>query len=319
MDEVFLKGDAPAGYGEWGIVDGWRRPKPEYWHVKKAYSPIRIDEATQAFPAAGAPLEIRIGNWFDHTNLSELAVEWRVGAERGHVAGLDVPPHQDGRLLVPPRAWRAGDSLELDFHRADGVLVDRLHLPLGTTPATTFASSQGPAPRVVEDAQTLTVVGTRFRLVFSKVTGLITGGWYDGVPVLEGGPTLTLGAAPLAAWSLDSVSATTATDEVVVRIAGSHALVLVGLELRVDGQGLITTRYAINNPSAGASELGVAYVLPASVTALSWERRALWSVYPDDHIGRAAGRAPRAGPGTNARNRSEPAFGVASPSSVRSA
>jgi hypothetical protein len=308
VDEVFLKGDAPAGYGEWGIVDGWRRPKPEYWHVKKAYSPIRIDESTQALPAAGAPLEIRIGNWFDHTNLEELAVEWRVGAEAGHVTGIDVPPHEEGLLLVPPRTWRAGDSVELAFHRADGVLVDRVRLPVGTTPATAFATPQGPAPRVVEDAQTLAVVGDRFRLVFSRVTGLITGGWYDGVRVLEGGPTLTLGAAPLAAWSLDSVSVTTARDEVVVHIDGSHALVLVGLEVRVDGQGLITTRYAINNPSAGASELGLAYLLPASVAGLSWERRAPWSVYPDDHIGRGAGRAPRAGPGADARYRSEPGW-----------
>jgi hypothetical protein len=44
------------------------------------------------------------------------------------------------------------------------------------------------------------------------------------------------------------------------------------------------------------------------VAALSWERRAPWSVYPDDHIGRAAGRAPRAGPGADARYRSEPGW-----------
>jgi hypothetical protein len=234
-------------------------------------------------------------------------VHWRVGAEEGPVTGLDVPPHGEGRLVVPPRAWHAADAVELAFERADGVLVDRFRLPLGTTPPA-LAAPQGPAPRLIEDARTLAVVGSRFRLVFSKLTGLLTGGWYDGVRVLEGGPSLTLGAAPLGPWSLDSVSATAEADEVVVRIAGSHSLVLVGLEVRVDGQGLITTRYAINNPSAGASELGVAYLLPASVAALSWERRALWSVYPDDHIGRAAGRAPRTGPGSGARYRSEPGW-----------
>jgi hypothetical protein len=138
VDEVFLKSDAPTGYGEWGIVDGWRRPKPEYWHVKKAYSPVRIEEGTLAVPGAGETLAIPVGNWFDHTNLGELAVRWRVGAEGGLVTGLEAPPHGEGRLVLPPRAWRAGDVVELVFERADGLLVDRFHIgrPAGRAPKT---------------------------------------------------------------------------------------------------------------------------------------------------------------------------------------
>ena len=41
-DDVF---DIPkvgrVGYGEWGIVDAFRRPKPEYWHVRNAYALAR--------------------------------------------------------------------------------------------------------------------------------------------------------------------------------------------------------------------------------------------------------------------------------------
>ena len=45
IDEVFLMPEGPAGYGPWGIIDGWRREKPEYWLTRKAYSPIRVEAA----------------------------------------------------------------------------------------------------------------------------------------------------------------------------------------------------------------------------------------------------------------------------------
>ena len=42
IDDVMI---TPDGYTqwEWGIYDGWRREKPEYWLTKKGYSPIRIE------------------------------------------------------------------------------------------------------------------------------------------------------------------------------------------------------------------------------------------------------------------------------------
>ena len=34
-DEIFYpKENAPCGYGPWGVVDGFRREKPEFWHMK---------------------------------------------------------------------------------------------------------------------------------------------------------------------------------------------------------------------------------------------------------------------------------------------
>ena len=64
-------------------------------------------------------------------------------------------------------------------------------------------------------------------------------------------------------------------------------------EIRIDGQGLITTAYTLHEPVKAANEVGLSYVLTHSVDRLWWDRKALWSAYPSDHIGRSKGTATR--------------------------
>ena len=44
----------------WGTVDGWRRPRPEYWLSKKLYSAVQIDEKPLAIPGAGQPIVVPV-------------------------------------------------------------------------------------------------------------------------------------------------------------------------------------------------------------------------------------------------------------------
>ena len=38
-------------------------------------------------------------------------------------------------------------------------------------------------------------------------------------------------------------------------------------------------------------QMGIVFDLPKSCDTLAWERKAIWNLYPDDHIGRPAGQA----------------------------
>jgi hypothetical protein len=343
FDEVFLLPDSPVGYGAWGIVDEWRRPKPEYWHTKKAYSPIRIDVSEVPNPGAGQPLEIPIKNWFNHTNLSEVRVTALTATRKITPRFTDTFPGAAGKLVIPGENWKDGDTLELEFflpgkmlteqsptttgkhlviplggkgaeyHAAGPLRVDHYLLTIGKRLAD-FPPAKGPAPRVMEDNQTLTVQGHDFHIIFSKATGLISEGVFRGKKILEGGPFLNLAGARLSPWWLINLQHSTTPDEVVINLIGAHVArrgsgpgMSTLLEIRIDGQGLITTEYTLRNAVKDIDEVGIAYVLSSAINRLSWARKALWSAYPNDHIGRPRGTALRNSNDAHRAYRQEPA------------
>jgi hypothetical protein len=307
---------------DWGLIDGWRREKPEFWLTKKAYSPVRVDGNPLPNPGKGE-LQIPLRNWFDHTNLKELSVRWTVGRESGQLPGPNVEPHALGLLRLPPRAWKDGDEVNLKFFRMGDILVDEYNLSVNPPPPPAVPSPRGPAPAVEDRPDSITVKGAAFDLVFSRQTGLITSGSYKGTRIIESGPLLNLVGQHLGEWASKSISAAQEGAEAVVNISGGYASVDVGFQVRIDGQGLITTRYTLGTlppltrqvidegykrDVGGYWEVGVAYVLTSEVDQLAWRRKGLWSAYPDDHIGRNAGVAQREGRGHSQHYGEKPAW-----------
>ncbi|MBZ5580851.1 MAG: hypothetical protein LAQ30_01370 [Acidobacteriia bacterium] len=308
---------------DWGIIDGWRREKPEYWLVKKAYSPVRVEDKPVSNPGAGRPLALAVKNWFDHTNLNEVSFQWTVGRDSGKLNGPSVEPHQEGVLRLPARRWNDGDVLNLKIFRMGDILVDEYNLPVNPPPPAAVPAPRGPAPALEEQADSITVKGGAFALTFSRKTGLMTEGSYKSARIIESGPYLNLVGQQLGEWSLKSIRAARADSEAVVDLDGAYGPVNVTFQIRIDGQGLITTRYTLGELPAltrrlvdqgyrrdvgGYWELGVSYVLTGDVDRLSWRRRGLWSAYPADHIGREQGIAQREGRGHAQRYGEKPSW-----------
>lgn len=296
IDEVFLLPNGPTGYGPWGIVDGWRRQKPEYWLTKKAYSPIRIEDCPLAAPENGDALLIPVRNAFDHTNLNEIDILWSAGSASERLPSVNVPPHQSGYLEIPSRDWIPGDTLQLDFY-AKSALIDQFRLAINPQPPL-LPKPQSAAVGLHQDGDRLRVTGPDFEVIFSQSAGLITQAVFHDRVILTGGPYVDLGGEPLVQhWLLKDFQATTDTKTANILTSGECKLgegiesVPVEFELQIDGSGLITTTYRIQGEIPGDAQLGIAYLLSDNVEKMAWNSRSRWSVYPPDHIGRPKGVA----------------------------
>ena len=306
-DTFFPAPDLTLGYGAWGPIDGWRRPKPEYWHLKKVYSPVRIDE-TKAVGYKQGKLTIPVENRADFVNLATLECRWKLGVESG-ILRADVPSRQHGNLVLELPQKPTGTHLELSFHDPRGFITNEFRLPLGTTDVALPAG----APLALKltttpDAYQLTDNSIGFTV--DRNTGTLRVS-RNGMAVVAGGPHLMLipenteGETQMTgktkihdafspcctAWQLKEVTAAPVGANIRVTISGSYA------EAEGSYVMLFTTnevRFSYDfkvKQAIRPRQTGVAFDFAPGCDQLTWSRHGLWSVYPDDHIGRWLGTA----------------------------
>lgn len=115
---------------EWGIIDIWRRKKPEHYMTRKAYTPFLIRGKTFCCEDGCAMIEVE--NRFCHTDLSEVKICWKASAEdgkewEGALFGPKACPRERTVLKIALDTERMGhcpDKLELSIFDADGFQVD---------------------------------------------------------------------------------------------------------------------------------------------------------------------------------------------------
>ena len=313
VDEVFLMPAGEVGWGAWGLIDCWKRTKPEYWHAKKVYSPVRVLQKEVPLPAPGGPIRLDVANRHDFTDLRELRVEWSIGDESG-TASTQAPPRSTGELTIrPKRADLAGRQLSLRFHSPRGFLVDAYHLPIGKPlPLAEARPKIGTAGKLDlrTTEETITVTGKRSRWILDRKTGMVRQVQLDRRIVLVGGPVLMV--LPLkngkcaqthsarippfnetcGQWQAATVQAEQTDDGVRIRVEGTYEEATGSYVLRISHAEQLTVEYHfLCQRKINPRQIGIVFDLPKTFDTLSWRRRAQWSVYPPDHIGRPAGQA----------------------------
>jgi hypothetical protein len=181
-----------VGYGEWGIVDVWRRLKPEFWATQKAYSPVRLLTRRITDFTDGERLLLPVRNRFDHTYLDEITVRYTYRGIEKSLKPAPIAPHQKGLLLIPGENWAEGEQLFVNFFTKQNELIDTYTVTLGREINAVSVKPSGTPLVIEETGEYVTVKGDGFAIPFNKSTGLITDATSQGETVIAKGPFLNL-------------------------------------------------------------------------------------------------------------------------------
>ncbi len=180
-----------VGYGEWGIIDTWRRKKPEFWGTKKAYSPTKIYTKQIDDFKPGEALKIPVHNRFDHTDFSELKIKWKYGSKSGELKNIALAPHKKGELVFPANNWNNEEKLNIRFFQNDTFLVDEYNIQLGDKTVELPVCKNGKL-KIDEIENQVTISGKLFVLNVNKKSGLLENVKVKDETVIKSGPYLNL-------------------------------------------------------------------------------------------------------------------------------
>ena len=315
VDDVFELPDGRAvGYGEWGPIDGWRRKKPEYWHIKKAYSPIRLIHKNIELPDHNKPIQIEVTNWHDFTDFNEIKIEWQIGKETGTVK-TNIAPHESGIITIEPKnELRDEQILNLRFVSPRNFIIDSFNLPIGKSEPKEESrpvAKMAEAPfKLISEENRIVIQNEEQEFVIDRQSGMLTSGKRSGKPILTGGPHLMLLAlisgpcstehsgniVPFndlcANWQASSVSIDQNANEIILTVRGAYDQAEGLYVYNFSKDGTVKLDYNFKSKiELEPRQMGLVLDLNEKCQTLEWNRKAQWTDYPDNHIGRPLGIA----------------------------
>lgn len=292
-----------VGYGDWGIVDIWRRKKPEFWSTKKAYSPVRVEHDRELFANPSTPVTMTVRNRFDHTDLSEITAHYSYKDVSGTASLDNASPHSAAVMTVPALDWGKDSELCVWFSDKWGNdTIDSYVFAVNPTAESNAATGyiDGKILEVTESGRHFVIDGNGFEVRFNAATGLF-GAYVSGNQVIAEGPWLNadinynhLTGAEVRKisnnlvinpcdWKVDNAAIERVNESVILKAAGKYGEVSFSYTATVNSDATITIAYTTDSlPDGYLRETGLQFRLPASMEQLSYKRRGYWDSYPAD-------------------------------------
>lgn len=304
-----------VGYGEWGIVDTWRRRKPEFWSVKKAYSPVRLLKTSgyEFFP--GDTIEIPVYNRHDFTGLEELEMKLTLNGKSQIINLPDIAPHSKGNIPLRIDEKPLDDAIFVEFIGRDGNLVDSYKLTGQVIPVSADRKTVTGKPAIEENDNEYLIKCNNLVIGVSKSAGLLSHFVNNsGTRKLEG-PFMNIRLMTKSGhnqkdsiinqcqdWKLSSLDVKETGNDVLIIAVGAYRTgiktvfkVLIGcngeMQIGYTAQGL---------PEGLLREVGIGFGTDSkNFDSLYWNRDTYWPAYPEDHLSAPVGSVPLFTSGNN--------------------
>ncbi len=310
-DSFYFPDGTHAGYswhhGFWGLIDVWRRPKPEFWLSKLVHSPVWFLKREAEWSPGQAAVAIPVENRYAFTDLSELDFAWQSGAASGTVQ-VSLAPGERGAFEIPvPENAQLGDAVTLRVTDHEGRLVNSADIVLGGRRERAVPQPSAGAPEWSDDGRVIRVNGQQFSLVLDRSQGVFqepgAGGQVMQFPMVHVSrfdfADLRGGVPPYAVFPEDG---SRVVEKVEIKEEDGRLAITVhdvypqfkgAATWLIDeaGMGRISYDYVYTGEKLYARELGVRFLLAPACGTVSWERWSEWGPYPEDQIGRPAGVA----------------------------
>lgn len=315
IDEPFYFADGKrAGYawhhGFWGMLDGWRRPKPEAWLCKLMFSPVWFPARHVTFSPGQDSVRVPVENRYSFTDLKELVFSWEIGDKRGKIKA-NVLPGTSGELELPiPPGTKEGEQVTLRVTNKAGELINALAIHLGKETRPALPQPTAGAPKWSNDGKVIVVEGNGFSLALDRATGN-----FDVVNASHKAPIITFPALRVTRHDYGDLAGpnappyavfpdakTRVVDEVWVLDRGGalqltikdhydHFAGYVRWLIDKNGVGKLSYDYTYTGDNLDTREIGVGVVLRPECDTLKWNRWSEWDIFPDDSISRTKGTA----------------------------
>ncbi|MBR7133508.1 MAG: hypothetical protein IKD04_08245 [Clostridia bacterium] len=289
---------------KWGELDFWNRAKPEYWIMRKMFSPVSIDESvTYRIPSHGNKLQIAVQNRYCQLDFSAIEMVCLLNGEE-HPAKLPMlEPGEKGYISIVSEDWKAGDRVELYFYRNDdhigNTILDQFEFiiekPVQKLPYNIPTDDVMPSFYDIQvEAQ---INGGEMHFLFGRWDCTIHTAKFKGKTVIKEGPFLNLGTNfPLTFESSDSREIINEKD--YVAISNIHRYKELDNPVKMIQKfyknGKFEVTFSLTLPNGNMiDEVGVTYKLK-NVVRQAWSKKStIITSYPKEHVGRLVGDIPR--------------------------